>query len=206
MLAAGTAFTTLGLAGVFKITAHSLGHPGGSALLFYSAPGAGGWPLSTSWAPLVHWLPVCLRQLARRGKHRNDNFTAGIPSAAPAFSCLLNRMLNLWLTEACGASAYAFSTRTLAVTLLGPIAAALGSLTALRLFVSRELWNDDRTLPLGQHWPFYGYGIPVVLFYFAARWLKSSGHTKSATALEGISLGLAISLVSLELRVLIGGG
>jgi uncharacterized membrane protein len=59
---------------------------------------------------------------------------------------------------------------------------------------------------LGQHWPLYGYGIPIVLFYFAARWLKSSGHYKSATALEGISLGLAISLVSLELRVLIGGG
>ena len=104
------------------------------------------------------------------------------------------------------AAVYAFSTRTLAVKLLGPIAAALASLTALRLFVSRELWSDDRTLPLGEHWPLYGYGIPVVLFYFGARWLKSSGHNKSATALEGISLGLAISLISLELRVLIGGG
>jgi uncharacterized membrane protein len=114
----------------------------------------------------------------------------------------------VWLTigMAVLAAAYAFSTRTLALKLLGPIAAALGSLTAFRLFVSRELWNDDRTLPLGQHWPLYGYGIPIVLFYFAARWLKSSGHNKSATALEGISLGLAISLVSLELRVLIGGG
>jgi uncharacterized membrane protein len=104
------------------------------------------------------------------------------------------------------AALYANTTRLLAVKLLGPISAALASLTAIRLFVSRELWDDDRTLPLGQHWPLYGYGVPVVLFYAGARWLKSTGHIKSATALEGISLGLAISLVSLELRVLIGGG
>ncbi len=163
----------------------------------------------------AHWLrPSCLRQSgsgAGKSRANDDNLTAGILAIGSAGLLLFaeDRMLNgVWLTigMAVLAAAYAFSTRALAVKLLGPIAAALGSLTALRLFVSRELWNDDRTLPLGQHWPLYGYGIPIVLFYFAARWLKSSGHNKSATALEGISLGLAISLVSLELRVLIGGG
>ena len=114
----------------------------------------------------------------------------------------------VWLTigMAVLAAAYAFSTRTLTVKLLGPIAAALGSLTTVRLFISRELWTEDLTLPLGQHWLLYGYGIPIVLFYFAARWLKSSGHSRSAMSLEGLSLGLAISLASLEIRVLIGGG
>ncbi|MGL4294450.1 MAG: DUF2339 domain-containing protein, partial [Aestuariivirga sp.] len=90
--------------------------------------------------------------------------------------------------------------------LMGGIAAALGSLTALRLFLSHELWSDDRNLPMGQHWVIYGYGIPVVLFLLSSRWLRAAGHARSAVALEGISLGLAISLVSLEIRVLIGGG
>jgi uncharacterized membrane protein len=219
MLAAGTAFTALGLAGVFKksppMTWGILA--AGSALLFlFGAWGRVDGLLSdTSWALLGALAAAVLLAAVwlRRGKitANEDNFTAGILAIGSAGLLLFaeDRMLNgVWLTISMAvlASAYAFSTRTLAVKLLGPIAAALGSLTALRLFVSRELWNDDRTLPLGQHWPLYGYGIPVVLFYFAARWLKSSGHTKSATALEGISLGLAISLVSLELRVLIGGG
>ena len=141
----------------------------------------------------------------RRGKitANDDNFTAGIFAIGGAGLLLFaeDRMLNgVWLTigMAVLAAAYAFSTRTLAVKLLGPIAAALGSLTALRLFVSRELWNDDRTLPLGQHWPLYGYGIPIVLFYFAARWLKSSGHSQSAMSLEGLSLGLRSRLLRLK--------
>jgi uncharacterized membrane protein len=219
MLAAGAAFTTLGLAGVFRksppLTWGILA--AGSAILYL----VGAWGRvdallsDTTWALLGAFAAAVLLAAvwARRGKvtANDDNLAAGILAIGSAGLVLFaeDRILNgVWLTigMAVLAAAYAFSTRTLAVRLLGPIAAALGSFTALRLFVSRELWNDDRTLPLGQHWPLYGYGIPVVLFYFSARWLKSSGHNKSATALEGISLGLAISLVSLELRVLIGGG
>ncbi|MEP7172388.1 MAG: DUF2339 domain-containing protein [Aestuariivirga sp.] len=219
MLAAGAAFTALGIAGIFKksppITWGILA--AGSALLYlFGAWGRVDGLLSqTTWALLgVVAAAVLLAAVwLRRGKitASDDNFTAGILAIGSAGLLLFaeDRMLNgVWLTigMAVLAAAYAFSTRTLAVKLLGPIAATLGSLTALRLFVSRELWNDDRSLPLGQHWPLYGYGIPIALFYVAARWLKSSGHTKSATTLEGISLGLAISLVSLELRVLISGG
>ncbi len=219
MLAAGAAFTALGLAGVFRksppVTWGILA--AGSALLYlFGAWGRVDGLLSgTTWALLgaVAALVLLAAAWLRRDKiiANDDNFTAGVLAIGSAGLLLFaeDRMLNgVWLTigMAILAAAYALSTRTLMVKLLGPIAAALGSFTALRLFVSRELWNDDRSLPLGQHWPLYGYGIPIVLFYVAARWLKSSGHTISATALESISLGLAISLVSLEIRVLIGGG
>lgn len=219
MLAAGAAFTALGLAGVFKksppITWGILA--AGSAVLYL----VGAWGRvdgllsATTWALLgaVAAAVLLAAVLLRRGKitTNDDNFTAGILVIGSAGLLLFaeDRVLDgVWLTIGMSilAAAYAFSTRTLAVKLLGPIAAALGSFTAVRLFISSELWNDDRSLPLGQHWPVYGYGIPIILLYAAARWLKSSGHNKSATALEGISLGLAISLVSLELRVLIGGG
>ena len=218
-LAAGAAFTALGLAGVFKkippLTWAALAV--GSALLFLivawgrvdSLLSDNVWALIGLFAAGVLLAAVWLRREQISGG--NDNLAAGILSVGSAGLLLFteDRMLDgVWLTLGMSAlaAAYAFSTRALAVKLLAPIVAALASLTALRLFVSRELWNDDRTLPFGQHWPLYGYGIPVVLFYMGARWLKSSGHNKSATALEGISLGLVISLVSLELRVLIGGG
>jgi uncharacterized membrane protein len=149
----------------------------------------------------------------RRGQIADDNsnLASGILciGAAALLVFTEDRLLNgVWLTIAIAAlaTAYAYLACRLPVKLLSPTAAALGSLTTLRLFVSRELWNDDRTLPLAQHWPLYGYGIPVVLFYMASRWLRNSGHARSATAFEALSLGLAISLVSLELRVLISGG
>lgn len=219
MLGAGAAFTALGLAGVFRKTPPLTWAvlASGAALLFLM--GAWGrvdgllsdnvWALIGVLAAAALLASVWLR----RGKFADekDNLASGILAVGSAGLLLFaeDRMFDgVWLTIAMAAlaAAYAFSTRALAVKLLGPISATFGSLTTLRLFISRELWSDDRTLPLGQHWPLYGYGIPVVLFYFGARWLKSSGHNKSATTLEGVSLGLAISLVSLELRVLIGGG
>ena len=218
-LATGAAFTALGLAGVFKkippLTWAAL--TAGSAVLFLIV--AWGrvdgllsnnvWALVGLFAAVVLLAAVWLRREQISGE--NDNLAAGILSVGGAGLLLFaeDRMLDgVWLTIGIAvlAAAYAFSTRILAVKLLGPIAAAFGSLTTLRLFVSRELWNNDRTLPLGEHWPLYGYGIPIMLFYMGARWLRSSGHEKSAMSLEGLSLGLAISLASLEIRVLIGGG
>ncbi len=218
-LATGAAFTALGLAGVFKkvppLTWAALA--AGSAVLFLivawgrvdSLLSDNVWTLIGLCAAIVLLAVVWLRREQVAGA--NDNLAAGILSVGGAGLLLFaeDRMLDgVWLTIGIAvlAAAYAFSTRILAVKLLGPIAAAFGSLTTLRLFVSRELWNNDRTLPLGEHWPLYGYGIPIILFYMGARWLRSSGHEKSAMSLEGLSLGLAISLASLEIRVLIGGG
>jgi uncharacterized membrane protein len=219
VLATGAAFTALGLAGVFKkippLTWATLAAGSAMSFLIVAWGRVDGllsdnvWALIGVFAALVLLAGVWLRR--EQVASANDNLAAGILAVGGAGHLLFSedRMLEgVWLTIgiAALAAAYAFSTRSLAVKLLGPIAAALGSLTALRLFVSRELWQDDRTLPLGEHWPLYGYGIPVVLFYLGARWLRPSGHEKSAMSLEGLSLGLAISLVSLEIRVLIGGG
>jgi uncharacterized membrane protein len=219
MLAAGTAFTALGLIGVLKkeppVTWAILASA--AAILFL----CGAWARVDGllgdhiWALLAAIPAAALLgtvwSLRSQLADDNSNLASGILCIGAAGLLLFteDRMLNgVWLTIAIAAlaTAYAFSTHALAIRLLAPTAAALGSLTTLRLFVSRELWNDDRTLPLGQHWPLYGYGIPVVLFYMASRWLKSSGHARSSTAFEALSLGLVISLVSLELRVLISGG
>ena len=89
--------------------------------------------------------------------------------------------------------------------MIGAVASALGSFAAIRLFVSREIWGEGAVLPWGGHWPLYGYGIPAVALFIASRWLSAENYRREQVALEGISLALLVSLVSLELRTLIGG-
>ena len=165
------------------------------------------------WAVMGAGFAAALLAVALNNRASEDdgNLPSGLLAIGSAALLVfaLDRLLdNVWLTLAIAAlaAAYGFATRFLRAKLMGSTTAALASLTTLRLFISRELWFDDRTLPLGQHWPVYGYGVPAVLFLIASRWLKSAGHNRSAAALEGLSLGLVISLISLELRVLIGGG
>ncbi len=150
---------------------------------------------------------------AGRGRHHDAdaNLSSGLLSIGAALLLLfsLDRLFDgICLTVAIAALALAFAVlaRWLLVTLQAPIAATLGSLATIRLFVSRELWEEDRTLPWGQHWPIYGYGVPAILLLIASRVLKAAGHVRSAITLEGLTLGLVISLIALELRVLISGG
>jgi uncharacterized membrane protein len=52
----------------------------------------------------------------------------------------------------------------------------------------------------------YAYGVPAILFWLSGLVFRRRDDARPAIALEGAALGLAIALISLELRVLIGGG
>jgi uncharacterized membrane protein len=214
----GVALTLAGLAGTLR---HKLKSPwsltaAGSAFLFAT----GAW----SRAPIEYgnstWFTIAAvsaavlllfvyakRQLAEDTEGNRALGILTVGSAALLVFALDRLLDNIWLTLAIAglALAYALLATTLRVWLIGPIAAALGSLATIRLFVSRELWHEEHDLPLGAHWPLYGYGVPAILFYVASRLLKRAGHLRSVITLEGLCLGLLISLVSLELRVVIAG-
>ena len=215
MLFASIAFTAFGILGYLKKTPALVWSvtAAGAAVLFTT----GAWARVDAlrpdhlWALLaVAFAIVLLAAVWKRQAAEDDS--------APGTLCLGAALLMLfaadrwfdavWLSLAIAVLAlvYAGLTKLLNVCWLGPISAAFGTLTTLRLFAARELWTDDRTLPLGEHWPLYGYGVPIILFIIASRWLKAAKHDKWAVSLEAVSLGLAISLVSLEVRVLIGGG
>ncbi len=215
MLAAALAFTLVGLAGL-RLKAEPViwaALAAGSALVFvFGAWGRVDALLDANvWALLGAGFAVALIAAIWSMREKTVDHACGILASGAAALLLfsLDRLFDgVWLTIAITAlaAAYAYGTNMIAVRLLGPIAVALASLAALRLFISREMWSEDRTLPLGQHWVIYGYGVPVLLFLVASRWLKAAGQLRAAMSLEGLSLGLAISLISLELRVLIGGG
>ena len=119
-----------------------------------------------------------------------------------------DRLFNgLWLTLAIAALALAFAwgVTWFNVRLIGPIAAGLGTLAAAKLFLARELGQSYSGLPWGDHWVLYGYGLPALAFWLGSRILRRHAQLRSAMALEGLSLGLGIALVSLEIRTLIGG-
>jgi uncharacterized membrane protein len=132
-----------------------------------------------------------------------------VAAAAVAALFAADRLFdNIWMTLSVAVLVFAFGygARIFPVRIFGVTASLLATLASVRLFAGREFWSEPVGLPLGLHWPLYGYGIPALLFWLTARLLPDPLNHKARVSLEGLSLGLLISLVSLELRVLIGGG
>jgi uncharacterized membrane protein len=218
MIAAGTGFTLLGLAGSLR----KLQPPFWDALAAASAVCFlfGAWAQAdfaysnTTWIMLALAGAALLTGTAYRMKGRiSDSFVeASIVYFAIAATALMlfaaDRLFDdLWYTLSIAGLALAASLvpRSINHRIFGMIAAFLASLASLKLFLAREFWTLP-SLPLGDHWPLYGYGLPAIAFWLAARNLPQARDEKSRISLEGLSLGLLISLASLELRVLIGGG
>lgn len=217
MMGSAAAFTLVGAAGVLLRTPKRVwgAMAGGAAFLFVWAAWARADFLlaDTAWAMLAMGFAAVLLLVTALWSRRQegDELGAGLLTAGAAALLLmaLDRLLDgVWLTIAIAALALfiAALTRVLKPRLTGTVAAAVATLATLRLFLSRELWFGDRSLPWGEHWVLYGYGLPVMLFLVASRLLRGTDHPRASVALEGMSLGLLISLVSLEIRVLIGGG
>jgi uncharacterized membrane protein len=167
-----------------------------------------------TWALCGTVLAAVLLAAAWRLKDKISDQACGIAaeallaSAALLILFALDRLFDgVWYTIAVAieAVAFAWATRIWPRSFIGGVASALASLAAIRLFVSREFWGEDVALPLGHHWPLYGYGVPALLFWLGSRWLTADGFGRWRAALEGVALGLGISLVSLELRVLMAG-
>jgi uncharacterized membrane protein len=219
MFIAAAAFAAAGLAFINRA-----GRPAVWAVLASGAVilfGGGAWMRApqilpdSQWALIAGLAAICFAAYVWRLRGRLSdaamNFACGILAigAAAAAAFALDRQLDgVWLTIALSllVAAIAAARRVLPVNLLGGLAAAVAALVAVRLFTAHELWMEQGGLPLGDHWLIYGYGLPAVLFWLSSRIFRSAGEERPAAALEGGALGLAIALVSLELRVLIGGG
>ncbi len=218
MMIALAGFAALGIVGFLKkqIAQPWAALAAGAAFMFlFGAWGRADFVWSAnSWALFGVLLAALLLALAwiKRSTIHDVEPQYGISSLIVGAALLglfaLDRMFdNIWYTIAISlfAATAAYFSRMLPARLIGAVASALGSLAAVRLFVSREIWGEGAVYPWGGHWPIYGYGIPAVALLFASRWLKAETYRREQVALEGISLALLVSLISLELRTLIGG-
>ncbi len=219
MLFALAGFAAVGALGVLRKaeTRPWAGLAAASSFLFlFAAWGRADFTLSqNTWAAIAAALAACLVGLAYQKRSlqetdpKADSLVMLLGGAALLILFALDRLLDgVWMTIAISAlaAAYAYVTRIFVVSRIGAIAAGLASFAAVRLFVGREFWGEPTNLLWGPHWVLYGYGVPAILAWVASRWLLAPGFERWRIAFEGIALGLAISLVSLELRVLIGGG
>jgi uncharacterized membrane protein len=216
MLAAWAAFTALGVAGLLMKAEQRYWNAlaAGSAVLFLF----GAWAKADFAMPNMGWL-VCgavgavallgaARMINQRGDsdHRALTLWMLLPVAALLLLFAADRAFDdVWYTLAIAAlmAGFAYASRLYQHRAPGWIAVAFATLATVRLFAGREFWLEPTGLPLGQHWALYGYGVPALLALWATR---QPVEARQKVALEGISLGLLISMVSVELRVLIGGG
>jgi uncharacterized membrane protein len=169
---------------------------------------------NVTWAVMALALTAALGALiyVRRGKlGESQHYVASsILTGGTALLLLFaagRTFHGLWLTLSLGALALGFSflSQKLVLRTVGWIASAYGSLAAIRLFVMREIWSTGEVLPLGAHWPILAYGGSAALLFGASRAVNPI-MPRAKAALEGISLGLFVALISLELRVFIAGG
>lgn len=208
------AFAFIGLSGTLR-RAERLPWAGlgsGAAVLFLF----GAWARADfvqadgQWAALGIVLAVVLAAVADR-IWRTADLAATILLAGATLLLLfaIDRLLDgvgQTLTIAVLATAIAIATRRISLDALAALAATTAGFAAIRLFWDREFWGEPVGLPLGAHWIIYGYGVPAILFWLSSRQLPEPAYGRFRAAFEGLALGLAISLVSLELRVLISGG
>ena len=213
-------FTAVGLAGLFRQTEKRpwAALATGSAFLFtFLAWARADFTMGeTSWAILGIILAAAL--IGSAWKHWQDLTQQAVPNhpvelltggAALLLLFAADRLLDgvaMTLAVAVIATAYAYSTRIFTLPNVAAIATAIAGFASLRLFFGREFWGEPTNVWLGAHWVLYGYGIPVALFYWSSRILNGEVFARYRMAFEGLALGLAVALVSLELRVLIGGG
>jgi len=168
-----------------------------------------------------HWMWVAsglaflllLGMLAGRRRIADRSFSTAIglhgiaATALAVFACAMV-LENVQLTMAWSllVPVVAVVAYILPVRYLGAIASILAAVVTIRLLSARELWFDINNLWLGPHFVLYAYGIPAVLFWLSSLVFRRRDDARPAIALEGTALGLAIALISLELRLLIGGG
>jgi uncharacterized membrane protein len=94
----------------------------------------------------------------------------------------------------------------LKVPLLRWVAAVLGGIVLVRLTLNVNVFDYPIGRDIGSNWVLYGYGIPALSFFVAARWFaRSGGAERLVILLEAGALLFFTLFVSLEIRTLVEG-
>ncbi|UCF67843.1 MAG: DUF2339 domain-containing protein [Acidobacteriota bacterium] len=98
-------------------------------------------------------------------------------------------------------AALAWLHRALRVRALLAVAGILAAAVSVRLLLNPAVLE----YPIGEHallnWLTYGYGLPILAFVFAARWLRDDDKTAPLPlALEGASVAFGFALLGLLVR------
>jgi uncharacterized membrane protein len=139
-----------------------------------------------------------------------ENALAFYAAAVVALVSLAMAMLmrEAWLTVALAIQlpALAWIATRIRVRSIEAIAAIVAFVVLVRLVLNYDVigYPLGANPPLG--WVLYGYGVPAIAFYFAARMFRAADARSALIAmLEAGSLAFSVLLVSLEIRLFVEG-
>ena len=115
---------------------------------------------------------------------------------------------NAWLTVtlALQLPAIAWIHEKTRVEPLRAVAMLLGSIILGRLVLNPEVFNYALTATPGLNWMFYGYGIPTLAFYAAARMFRRHADDRLVLLLEAGALVFLTLFCTMEIADIVQGG
>ena len=149
--------------------------------------------------------------LNRRRSGAVADWSVGALAAASAAALSLAATMILshgWLTVALAVLAPVLAAISLQrpIPMLRWLAAGLAGLVTLRLAYDPRIVGEELgTTPI-INWLLYGYGIPALAFWYAARLLRQGKDDLTVMVAEGASIAFLTALITLEIRHLMTGG
>ena len=112
-----------------------------------------------------------------------------------------------WLTVALAIQlpALAWLEKSLDLKELRRLALVIAAAILIRLAFNPYVLSYDATHALGNQWVLYGYGLPAIAFFAAARMFKQTADDYAVKLLESGAFVFALLLISLEIRILVEG-
>ncbi len=113
-----------------------------------------------------------------------------------------------WLTVSLSLQlpALAWINNRLKVPLLRHVAVVLIAVVSVRLLINRHILDYAFGTVPNMNWVLYGYGLPAVAFYMAARWFRREKDDYLIVMLESGTLLFFVLLLMLQTRLLVGDG
>ena len=139
----------------------------------------------------------------------NGAFGAYAVAVFAALSLTLTTALeNAWLTVALSLElpAMAWIAARLDLSVLRRVAFVVAGIVLVRLIVNYRVLDYPIVGYPGLNWLIYGYGVPAVAFFAAARTFRRKSHDTLVTLLEAGALAFTVLFISLEIRHLMSGG
>src|SRR5690606_23895703 len=173
-----------------------------------------GFEVNLTWAIAAFALAALGVAAAERvGRYREApglNLALGVYASGVVAALSLAAAMALeqaWLTVglALELPALAWIAQRLELPALRKVALALAATVLVRLVLNPEILDYPLGARPGLNWLVYGYGVPAVAFFVAARWFRRTADDLLVMVLEAGALAFAVLLVTMEIRSLIAG-
>ena len=167
-----------------------------------------------SWAAVAIALAAVNVFAASRLRAHSDAeaFTIGVGAFAAAAVAAITMgaamtLREAWLTVALSLQlpALAWIGARLGLSVLRPVATIVASIVLVRLVLNPQLLEYHVASTPLVNWILYGYGIPAVAFFSAAKWFRQSADDALVALLEAGALLFTAILVTLEIHNVVVG-